>query len=270
MDFSAFRDALLAKGYADETADAKIAHDIVLKAIADSGFHDNLTVKGGVVMSGITGLARRATMDMDVDFLNYPLTNEAIRRFVSRLNRAAPCSIRIRGSIETLRQHEYKGKRVHLALADGNGDTIETKVDIGVHTRDDVPQTDFSFVVVSGDGTATLLVNKNEQILAEKLKSLLRFGAASTRFKDIFDIYYLLPRIDQSVFLEYLRLYVFDDPKMRENSLGDVLARLKRIFGNGRFMRGLSNPVVAWLDVRTEDVVSGILTFLEKPSGSAP
>lgn len=43
-----------------------------------------------------------------------------------------------------------------------------------------------------------------------------------------------------------------------------------RIFGNGRFMRGLSNPVVAWLDVRTEDVVSGILTFLEKPSGSAP
>ena len=90
MDFSAIRSILQAKGYSEETADAKIAHDIILKAIADSGFHDNLTVKGGVVMSGITGLVRRSTMDMDVDFFHYPLTNEAIRRFVSRLNRVAP------------------------------------------------------------------------------------------------------------------------------------------------------------------------------------
>ena len=38
MDFSAIRSILQAKGYSEETADAKIAHDIVLKAIADSGF----------------------------------------------------------------------------------------------------------------------------------------------------------------------------------------------------------------------------------------
>ena len=59
MDFSVFRDKLVAGGYSDDTADAKIAHDIVLKAVRDSGFHDNLTVKGGVVMSGITDAVRR-------------------------------------------------------------------------------------------------------------------------------------------------------------------------------------------------------------------
>ena len=36
MDFSVFRDKLVAGGYSDDTADAKIAHDIVLKAVRDS------------------------------------------------------------------------------------------------------------------------------------------------------------------------------------------------------------------------------------------
>ena len=95
MDFSAFRDRLVAAGYSDDTAYAKIAHDIVLKAIRDAGFHDKLTVKGGVVMSSITDIARRATMDMDLDFLRYPLSNDGIRKFVSGMNRIAPVHIDI-------------------------------------------------------------------------------------------------------------------------------------------------------------------------------
>jgi len=54
MDFSVLHDALVKAGYSDDTADAKIAHDAVLKAIYDAGFHDNVMVKGGVVMSGLT------------------------------------------------------------------------------------------------------------------------------------------------------------------------------------------------------------------------
>ena len=85
MDFTVFKDRLVAEGYTDDTAYAKIAHDIVLKAVRDSGFHDNLTVKGGVVMSSLTDIARRATMDMDLDFLRYPLANDAISAFISSM-----------------------------------------------------------------------------------------------------------------------------------------------------------------------------------------
>ena len=35
MDFRKLHEQLVAKGYNDDTADAKIAHDIVLKAIVD-------------------------------------------------------------------------------------------------------------------------------------------------------------------------------------------------------------------------------------------
>ena len=69
MDFGELHDRLVARGYSDDTADAKIAHDIVLKAVRGSGFHDNITVKGGVVMRSITGNVRRATQDMNLDFI---------------------------------------------------------------------------------------------------------------------------------------------------------------------------------------------------------
>ena len=89
MDFRSTATTLKASGYPPRKADAKIAHDIVLKAIEDAGFHDKVTIKGGVVMSGITDAVRRATIDMDFDFLGYSLGDVSIRRFVQRLNRVA-------------------------------------------------------------------------------------------------------------------------------------------------------------------------------------
>ena len=45
-----------------------------------AGLRKNLTVKGGVVMSGITDLIRRATMDTDVDFLHYSISKASVRQ----------------------------------------------------------------------------------------------------------------------------------------------------------------------------------------------
>ena len=88
----------------DDTADAKIAHDIVLKAINAASFRDNLTIKGGVVMSTITGDIRRATMDMDIDFVNYSLSNAKIDALVKKLNCIEGVSIARQGAILELRQ----------------------------------------------------------------------------------------------------------------------------------------------------------------------
>ena len=99
MNFKDIAATLRKSGYSPKKADAKIAHDIVLKAIEDAGFHDKVTIKGGVVMSGITDAVRRATIDMDVDFLGYSLGDASIQRFVQRLSRVANCDIRIDGRL---------------------------------------------------------------------------------------------------------------------------------------------------------------------------
>ena len=168
MNFKDIAAALKKSGYSPKKADAKIAHDIVLKAIEGAGFHDKVTIKGGVVMSGITDAVRRATIDMDVDFLGYSLGDASIHRFVQRLDRAAECDIRISGPIAELRQKEYKGKRITLALTDETGRSIQTKVDIGVHGNKAIQQEDFRFKVVTDDSGVTLLVNPKEQIFVEK------------------------------------------------------------------------------------------------------
>lgn len=259
MVFEEIRERLVAMGYSGDTADAKIAHDIVLKAVRDAGFHDNLTVKGGVVMSGLTDVVRRATMDMDVDFLHYSLANESIRRFVSRINRAAPCRISIRGNIVELRQQEYKGKRVYLVLTDETKSEIETKIDIGVHSREDVRQDDFGFRSLMDGETVMLLVNSKEQIFVEKLKSLLRFGGASTRFKDVYDMCYLSSRIDKKVLHEYVSLYILQDQKMRENDIEGVCRRLRRVFADNDYMAALADPTYAWMDVKPEIAAQSVV-----------
>ena len=138
MDFGKMVTELMKAGYKRAGARAKIAHDVVLAAIKASGMKDHVTIKGGVVMSGMTQAARRATMDMDADFVSYSLSNVAIEKFVRGLDAHSDCSIAIEGPIADLRQQEYKGKRFYLRVTDENGYKVLTKLDLGVHTKVEV------------------------------------------------------------------------------------------------------------------------------------
>ncbi|MGN0545079.1 MAG: nucleotidyl transferase AbiEii/AbiGii toxin family protein [Acutalibacteraceae bacterium] len=264
MDFMDIAATLKKSGYSPKKADAKIAHDIVLKAIEDAGFHDKVTIKGGVVMSGITDAVRRATIDMDVDFLGYSLGDASIQRFVRRLNRVADCDIRIDGPIVELRQKEYKGKRINLALTDEAGRSIRTKIDIGVHSDKFIQQEDFQFKVITDTNGVVLLVNPKEQMFVEKLKSLLRFGVITTRYKDVYDLFYLLRYVNAKVLSDYLRICVFENPTMLENDVKDIERRLARIFSSKTFLKRMANPDYAWIDESVDVIVNGLLDFFKK------
>ena len=56
----------------------------------------------------------------------------------------------------------------------------------------DIKQDEYCFNLEAINESAILVINSKEQIICEKLKSLLRFGIRTTRYKDIFDIYYLI------------------------------------------------------------------------------
>ena len=65
------------QGYNEANAASKLGQDIILKAISDSGMTKNATIKGGVVMRSISGEARRATQDFDLDFIRYSISDQA-------------------------------------------------------------------------------------------------------------------------------------------------------------------------------------------------
>lgn len=65
---------------------ARLCQEIVLVGIARSPMKEYVTIKGGVVMRSISEDSRRATIDMDIDFIRYSLDDAMIRKFIEKIN----------------------------------------------------------------------------------------------------------------------------------------------------------------------------------------
>ena len=255
---------LVGIGYKRLAAQAKVAHDVVLLAMYRSGFKAKSTIKGGVVMSSIKRDIRRATMDMDIDFVHHSISKRSIESFVKGLNRALPSvDIAIAGTIVDLKHEDYRGKRIFVTIADGTTPRpLRTKIDIGVHTHDEMVQLEYEFEMISIEENAELQINSNEQIFVEKLLSLLRHGIVSRRPKDVFDMYYLSSRIVHGIVKTYMASLIYASKRCKENTKEEVLASLKRTFSSSRFLAKLNATRVNWLGVSPKVVTSTVLKFI--------
>ena len=177
--------------YSEANAEAKLCQDIIIHAISKSSLNRNVTIKGGVVMRSLLNNVRRATQDIDLDFIRYSISEESIQLFVDKLNCLDGIKLALAGPLEELNHQDYKGKRLHLNVSDEEGNVLSAKMDIGIHKDLDIKQDEYCFDICIDDETTSVLINSKAQMIAEKLKSLLRFGTRSTRYKDIFDICYL-------------------------------------------------------------------------------
>lgn len=250
-------------GLSDLNAKAKVCQDIVLKSIALGNLNRNITVKGGVVMRSKSGNIRRATQDLDLDFIRYSLSNESIDAFIQKMNCLESLQIQRIGDIEELKQQEYKGKRVHIEILDETGFKINSKIDLGVHSRLDVAQEEYCFDIAFDDEGANLLINSNEQMFVEKLRSLLKLGQISTRYKDVFDMFYLSQHIDLAKLKPCMDAYIFNDTEMHENRESDVINRIQRTFSHEPYLKSLTRSNKNWLDESIAEVTAGLINFLK-------
>ena len=251
-----------AEGYDEANAEAKVCQNIVLLLISKTSLNRNITVKGGVVMRSISHDARRATQDIDLDFIRCSLQNEAILEFLDKLNAVGEIFIRATGDIEELRQQDYHGKRIHVTITDSDGTVLASKIDLGVHKHFDIEQEDFCFDVGMDDAGASLLINSKEQMLTEKLRSILKFGPFSTRYKDIFDIYYLCGLVNADKLKHCIDTLIYSDDGMKENNIEDVRRRVSNTFRNQTYLNRLKSSRKNWLGVELETVLDGITNYL--------
>ena len=254
-------------GYNEQNAESKLGQDIVLKAIADSGMAKNATIKGGVVMRSISGNARRATQDLDLDFIRYSISDDSIRRFVEKLNCIDGLTLKLEGPIKELNHQDYKGKRIHISVTDTEGTVISLKMDIGVHNDLSIEQDEYAFDVGFQQDAVSLLINSPSQMITEKLKSMVRFGTRNTRYKDIFDICYLSERVNMDQLKECIKKYIFDDETLRNVSdMPAVIGRIERMFTNPAYLRELHKSGKNWLDISDDEALEKDLAFLKSIS----
>lgn len=251
----------IANGYQGDNASTKVCQDIVLKALASGPLSKNVTIKGGVVMHSKTNNVRRATQDLDIDFIKYSLADESIDIFISKLNCLEGINITRLGKIEELKQQDYRGKRVYVLIEDTEGNQIRSTIDLGVHNRFELAQEEYCFDIAYDDEGASLLINSDEQMFAEKLRSLLKFGPLSTRFKDVYDMYYLKDKVDKIKLWQALDAYIFRDDSMREKEGSDIVKRLKFTFSDKEYIRNLDESDKRWLDDEIDVITEGMLNF---------
>lgn len=257
-------ETLVRQGYGQAAAQAKVAHDAVLLAMDACGFKQHSTVKGGIVMSHVTNDIRRTTMDMDIAFVHRSISDISIVRFVRRLNCIPKVRMSVFGTIGELLHEDYRGKRLYLDVTDGSiPKPIRMKLDIGVHTHNEIEQVDFWFSLAGGTEKANLQVNPNEQIFAEKLLSLLRHRRLSRRPKDIFDLCYLCDVVDVPKLRICLTSLIYANRRIQPADKGEVVAVLKDVFASRQFMRRLASARFNWLQIEPEKATAKIIRFLE-------
>lgn len=217
-------------------------------------------------MHSISKDLRRATRDMDLDFIKYSLEDNSIIRFIDELSNVDDgIKIEIDGEIKELHHQDYDGKRVNIELFDKYGNKLKTKLDIGVHKLLDIKQDEYCFDLSIINKNANLLINSKEQIFVEKIKSLLKLGFRSTRYKDLFDFYYLINKteLDKEKLINCFNILIFKDETMRENNIEDVVNRLQMTFNSNAYRNHLSNPKNNWLDITVDDAIMSVLKYIK-------
>ena len=261
MDLKEMRQNYVNEGYDFLDASAKVCQDILLAKISKSSLNRNITIKGGVVMHNISKDSRRATRDLDLDFIKYSLDDKSIKNFIKTLSDINDgIKINIMGKIVPLHHQDYDGKRVNLKITDNFDNTMHTKLDIGVHKLFELEQEEYCFSFDLYKNSANLLINSVEQIFTEKLKSLLKLGFRSTRYKDLFDFYYLIEnnKLDKEKLINCIEILIFKD----ENTIQNIVDRMKGTLDSQRYRNNLNSPKVNWLEIPIEETIDIVLDYI--------
>lgn len=251
-------------GYSDENAQAKVCQDLILLGLSKSSLSRNATIKGGVVMRSISNNIRRATQDIDIDFIRYSLNDDSIRMFIDRINNIPGISISVVGNIKELKQQDYKGKRVFVAIKDETGYSIQSKIDLGVHKDLDIKQEEYCFDIAYFDDGANLLINSKEQMIVEKLRSLLRFKTLSTRYKDLFDIWFLLQDADGNVLKELINKLIYKNKLIDENNKEELIQAIKEVYVDKDFVERIKSSKKNWTNISEEEAIKETIENLNK------
>ena len=100
-------------------------------------------------------------------------------------------------------------------------------------------------------------------MFTEKLRSLLKFGQFSTRYKDIYDMYYQCGKLDEDKLSQCFHVFIFDDPGMRENNMAAIIRRGEFVFRDPTYRHRVDESDKRWLDDDIKDIFEKIVAYLK-------
>ena len=167
----------------------------LLMRLAEGTYADKFVLKGGLLISSMTGIYQRTTMDMDATVVGMDMDEMTITKALREI-----CAIDVGDGmkfeferIEPIREDdEYANWRAHLRALYGR---IDAPVKVDITTGDAIYPTQIrhNFELMFDQGTLDVLSYHPATVLAEKLETVISRGEANTRGRDFYDLY-AIPR----------------------------------------------------------------------------
>ena len=76
-------------------------------------------------------------------------------------------------------------------------------------------------------------------------------------------MYYQCEKMDEDKLHQCLRVFIFDDPGMRENDLPAIIRRVENVFDDTTYREKVDASDKRWLDDDISDVFSTIINYLK-------
>ena len=229
----------------------------LLIRLEKSDYAETFVLKGGLLISSMTGVAQRTTMDMDA---------ETVSAAISSI-----CSVDIGDGMEYSFERlepirtddEYANWRAHLRARYGK---IDAPIKIDITTGDEIVpgRIEYSYPLMFEEGSVQILSYPIETVLAEKLETVVSRGIANTRGRDFYDIHTLLRLKSKDIDRRSLREAIAATTSKRGSAsrMSDYAAILEEV-RESAIMQGIwasyvaGSPYAAGIDFK--DVVDSAL-----------
>lgn len=177
--------------------------DCFLEKLSKSAYSQYFVLKGGFVLSAITGLAQRTTLDVDALLNGVALNEENLKKMVETIIKPETGEVFRLVFVKIVpiqKEKAYQGLEVHMKGVLGN---VHANFHVDTVTGEtlDPSAIDLSYDPILGNKKITIRRYRTERMLAEKLQTVLELSAVNTRMKDFYDVYLIskLEQIDENL-----------------------------------------------------------------------
>ncbi|ORN13094.1 hypothetical protein FAM21838_00603 [Lentilactobacillus parabuchneri] len=168
--------------------------DGFLSLLATSKYQSHFIWKGGMVLSAVTGVHERTTIDLDTMVEGVSIESENLKKMFNEIIAERDYhGVRYQLiDIQPIQEEkEYVGQRVRFQASLAK---IKDSFHLDVATGEVLipSEVNYAYKPLLGTETINLLIYRPERMLAEKLQTVLSRRSANTRMKDFYDIYILM------------------------------------------------------------------------------
>lgn len=238
----------------------------LLMRLEKSDYAETFVLKGGLLISSMTGIAQRTTMDMDATVVGMDMDEGTVSAAISSI-----CLVEVGDGMEYSFERlepiraddEYANWRAHLRVGYGK---IDAPIKIDITTGDEIVpgRIEYRYPLMFEEGSVRVLSYPPETVLAEKLETVVSRGIANTRGRDFYDIHTLLRRKSKDIDRGSLHEAIAATASRRGSvgRMADYVAVLEEV-RESAIMQGIwasyvaGSPYAAGIDF--EDVVDSAL-----------